>query len=354
MLGGRVFLAALLWAAIVVLGPPPALIQAEDLTSDSTASLLSRADLTGFLAEAKARTWKAPRIYSRWHVENVAKPDAHAEMMQARAIGRQFVDLLDGWAERVHLPADPKKDFDHAKVLLDFADWIGEPNGYGNVALAGRSRDIATVPLGRLTVNLEYPIEKVKELAARLQADEYDPSRRMEMLNGEIGMTVFVPDLRARKAGFSEIERTFAMGSILKRHRSNPDRNSPDPFVAAAMQAALASPMAQLSDLSFFDDDNIGTVGGIFTLSRMWEGKWHRYVGNESLNARALRKLVEWRSMVGYFPDSREGFRRAWDKYRNDNDPALYGHAWGACSRIRDGRWIDHDSFEMKSAKPAK
>jgi hypothetical protein len=326
----------------------------ESTTSEPMAACLARTDLAGFLAEAQEKGWKAPEIYSRWHVENIAPRQKRDEMLRARAFGKQLVDLLDQWAARLRPPAKSNEDYERAKLLLDLADWIGNPKCYGSIALAQRSQDIATMPMARLVVNLDFPMEKVKELVARLEASGYDPSTHMEMLNREAAMTIFTPDARVRDAGLSEITRTFAMGSILIRLRSNPDQKALDPEVASARRTALASPLAKLPDLSFFKDDDISSIGGVFTLSRMWEGKWHRYIGNGSTNVYVLPKLAEWRAVVGYFPDTLDEYRRAWDRYGDEKRRELYQYAWGTYSKIRVGKFLDQDSFEfeMKKSKP--
>jgi hypothetical protein len=313
------------------------------------AACLARTDLADFLAEARAKGWKAPYIYSRWHVENIAPPEKRDEMLRARAFGKQLVVLLDQWAARLRPPADLNEDYQGAKLLLDLADWIGNPKGYGNIALLQRSQDIATVPIGRLVVNLDFPMVKVKELTARLEAGGYDPSVQMEMLNHEAGAKLFTSASMDRSAMSSEITRTFAGGWILMRLRSDPDPKGID---ASARRTALASPLAKQPDLSFFKDDDIGTIGAVYTLSRMWEGKWHRYVGNGSTNVYVLPKLAEWREVVGLFPDALDDFRRVWDRYSNEKNRTMYWDAWLAYSQIRDRRFLDNDSLlEAKETK---
>jgi len=343
---GKSFCAALSVSILVGRGLPLA-SHADNTRSGPMAACLARTDLADFLAEARAKGWKAPYIYSRWHIQNIASPEKRDEMMGARAFGKQFVVLLDEWAARLRPPAPPNEDFEHATVLLDLADWIGKPKGYGNIALEQRSQDIAAMPIGRLTVNLDFPPEKVKALAARLEAGRLDRSVRLEMLNREAGATIFTPDMASE-----DLNRTFAGGKILLGLRRNPDRKAADAEIAWARRSALASPLAKLSDLSIFEDDDIGSIGAVFTLSRMWEGKWHEYVGNGSTNVYVLPKLAQWRGVVGYFPNTRDEFRRVWDRYGDEKNRAVYGHAWQAYSRIKDGRFLDNDSIlEADEAK---
>jgi hypothetical protein len=311
------------------------------------AACLVKTDLASFMAEVGANGWKAPYIYSRWHVETIAPPEKRDEIMRARAFGKQLVVLLDQWAERLRPAANPNEDYAHAKLLLDLADWIGEPKGYGNIALQQRSQDIATVPIGRLIINLDFPMEKVKGLVSQLEAGKLDRRVRLEMLNHEAGATIFTPDMASE-----DLNRTFAGARILLGLRRNPDRKAADAEIALARRTALASPLAKLSDLSIFEDDDIGSIGAVFTLSRMWEGKWHEYVGNGTQNIHALPKLAEWRAIVGYFPDTLDEYRRAWDRHGDENNRSTYAGAWGAHSQIKDGRWIDQDSFEeMREAE---
>jgi len=301
------------------------------------AAYAARADLPIFLRQAHTQAWKAPYLCSRWHVLNIASAEDRPEMMRARAFGKQLVGVLDQWAVKVRPATEPDEDYANAKTLLDLADWIGAPRGYGNIALAERSQDIATVPLSRLIVNLQYPLDKVQALVLRLYArGGWDPAAQAEMLNREAGGNVVSVEMAAEKA------RTFAGGQILMNLRKDPNHKG---YSTLTKKSVMASPLAKHSDLRIFEDDDAARIGGVYTLSRMWEGKWHLWVGNGSTNVYNLPMLFEFRRVVGYLPGTKEEFRRVWDRHSIEKNRTLYARAWTVYTAINEGRFLDHDTL---------
>ena len=77
------------------------------------------------------------------------------------------------------------------RTLLDLACWLGDTDGYGNLVLAYRARDVAQVGAARLIADLNYPVAQPAAQLARLTAPFDAPTVRGRVLNLELGSPLF-------------------------------------------------------------------------------------------------------------------------------------------------------------------
>ncbi len=334
-----------------------------------------------------AASHPAPLMPSSWHVANVTADARRPDEAAAAALGRTLAQQLATLAPSFQtLPAGDELRRQTAG-LCDVADWCEKAPGYGNVLLAQRARDLAAVGVARLAANLDYPLEKISPLAARLHPTGPGVAERQRLLNAEAGAEVF------RAADQGDLEATWAAGARLVAQSRQPA----PPRGGGARGAQLALLKAHLT---FFQDDP-PAMGVPATLAATWDCKWHKQVvdGLESRAAALAVALVEFRRVTGRFPvqpmlDSAEAtaavgrstaatmavpsgfqlvlpartsplgqraFVQAWQESpgsvpiahptqdpRRSHVPIL---AWTAFEAVRQGEFLDHDTASDRYRK---
>ncbi len=274
-------------------------------------ALVPEATLEAFLQATETNQWKAPVIYSQWHVEQIAAEDDRPVMLEARNFGKALAERLSEWRS---LMTDDVS-FDQLRLniegFLKLADWVMETRGYGNLFLAARCHDIATVGIGRLIVNLEYPLDIATGLLNALESSEYVPSVRQQILHQEAGVDLFVFASTQEADIKSSLEDTWNTGALFISVQEAPqlkaalEGNPPEGMEwlqSPTMQQILqrASPLLK-EHIAFFKDDMLPDV--VTTLS-MWDKKWHYkiMIGFRPLNIYYLNALATFRDAVGFFP----------------------------------------------------
>ncbi len=257
--------------------------------------------LLEYVIKSKA---KAPLIYSKWYVvERIAPKDPkQAEIEMAhREFGRSLLKSLESTSRELQGKLDSKERARKAKVLLDLADWVGEPPGYGNAWLFYRLQSLATVPLGYLIGDLGYPELEIKPLLDRLVGYPNDLKRNIRALNLEASQPIFkiaakmktddVYDPLLAPAWYGKCEEAFNW--LHTRYNY------------AIMQERAKSRSLLPPDLAFFIDDEAAYP---FTSLRQWDLKFHEkfVLGLVDRNIRALPSFFLFRQKVGRFPEKPE------------------------------------------------
>lgn len=310
--------------------------------------------LSEFLEAIEENKWKAPLISSQWYVDNNAPKDKRAVMSEAREFGCVLVNRLEEWAP---IMASAKSSEDNeriSKMFLQLADWLAVPKGYSNLFLAGRCQDIATVGIGRLLVDLDYPLARAEKLMKKFDVPWYSASMCLGVLNREAGVVLFTSNSKKEADIKKDINRIWTTGSLLlsarKVAKGRFSKKYKEKVKAEAMNyrgGLFESPLIQ-SNLDFFDDDAFSDIT-ISPISSYINGKYHsKYkVGFRSPHITKLEGLLIYRSKVGDFPKdtSKEGFRESWLPYRTSETEYVYVYAWGVFEAIRQGRFLDLDSL---------
>ncbi len=149
-------------------------------------------NLEVFLQTATNNKWRVPAIYSQWHIENVAEKSTVSEKKTAREFGADLVKRISVWAEDMHSASTSSDNFKESYLFLQLAHWASGSSGYGNSFIAARCQDIAKIGIGRLLLDLEYPIESINGLLGKLEQNWNMPSFRAKVLNQESGAEIFV------------------------------------------------------------------------------------------------------------------------------------------------------------------
>lgn len=286
---------------LIVLGV--GIVNAQSNTNDELKRIaamnaaLDGGGITGLLERAKEQSWRVPQIPSRWHVENVSKAEQKPVDVAAREFGKRLAQSLDQAAPSMQqLPAGEPL-YKETDRLLALSEWCAATDGYGNLFLAQRSLDLAAVGVARLAANLNFPIEKIDGLLARMNPAWMSIEANQRVLNQDAGAVIFTVLNR------DEMERTYGSGHRLLQEQRDPSlfaRRQKNP-----QQWRLVETPAVKANLSFFDPAESGQVKPTVTLLTTWDLNWHGalVVGLELQSIQKAKALAEFRKAIGAFPE---------------------------------------------------
>jgi hypothetical protein len=253
--------------------------------------------ITALLTKASEQSWKVPQIPSQWHVDNVSTPEQKPVNVAAREFGRKLAERLDDTAPKMQqLPAGDALH-DETVRLIELSDWCAATDGYGNVLLAQRSLDIASVGVARLAVNLDFPLKNIAGLLARMNPAWMSVEANQRVLNRDAGEAIFTTPNR------EEMERIYGSG-----HRLLEEKRDTNLFAERQKnprQWRLVETPAVKANLSFFDTAEVGQVKPTVTLLTTWNLNWHGRLiaGLELQSIQKAKALAEFRSAIGAFPE---------------------------------------------------
>lgn len=286
---------------IVVLGV--SIVNAQSNTKDelkriaAMSTALDGGGITGLLEKANEQSWRVPQIPSQWHVENVSKAEQKAVDVAAREFGKRLAQSLDQAAPSMQRLPVGEPLYNETSRLLGFSEWCAATDGYGNVFLAQRSLDLAAVGVARLAANLDYPIEKIDGLLARMNPAWMSIEANQRVLNQDAAAAIFTALDR------DEMERTYGSGQRLLAERSNPQLLVERKKNPQSWNRLIETPQIK-ANLSFFDGVEVGQVKPP-TLVNLWDRNWHLRIinGLELQSVRKAKALAEFRRNVGTFPE---------------------------------------------------
>ena len=359
--------------SLVVAAPfnPPDQSQVEKMSIQ-----LRQSSPSDFIQAVSSNRWSAPAIWSKWYVDHTGDNNVHDALVRNRVFGRVFVVRVDDWATDM-LDATSEQSVTNSSALLAVADWLASVEGYGNLLLASRCRDIAAVGIGRLVVDLGAPLESVSSLVKRLDAPWTGPVVRADVLNTEAGTNLFnvsgIPVAEAEK----RLQDIWRNGQLLRIKYSSPAAKAAFQGQTNAGFEVLSSMVQQkrfqpdetaifLQKLPFFADDPYSSIPRPVTLLNMWDAKRHEklVVGFDLQNATKLKALLAFRSVVGAFPANQDEFKSAWVSHITGSDHRInkekyhiFASAWQAYKEIKSGEFVDDDTREKRlnaqmTAKP--
>jgi hypothetical protein len=184
--------------------------------------------------------------------------------------------------------------------LVCLSEWCGAVEGYGNVFLARRCLDLASVGVARLTANLDFPMERIDRLLGRLQPAWMSPEANLRILNWEAGVPIFTTPDR------EEMERVWGAGNTAKHHKANPKLRE-DMVNSGIIKNTWSPPKiswAAEENLAFFNDTESSQIG-MPILFNVWDKKLHgAFVNGFGLqNVSMAVALAEFRKRIGAFPE---------------------------------------------------
>jgi hypothetical protein len=291
---------------------------------------------------------KTPQIRSHWH--NVSQGRQTLPQEQAK---RDFAQSLSGALTRsaaaIRSEPDLKKVAFEVEALLDLANWLAHEESYGTLLLSARCHDIASVGIGRLLLDLNYPNTRINALLARLNVPWYSAATRARVLNQELAAPVF-----STNGNDGDIEKrlseVWSAGVIAELRQRNPSVGRGD-----RIDKLLDTNPLIRSNAAFFATDSVSGA----KLDESWTFKLHdRFVyGLKPDNVSRVRALATFRTMVGGYPETPRlknhgyateqaaAFAEAWEPHAKvHGDEHLDVIAWHAFDALRNGRFTDADS----------
>lgn len=329
------------------------------------------------LTHVREKETRAPVIYSQWYVDRLARESPKkAELEQARRdFGKTVLKSLEATSAALLEPSDTKTREHMAEVLLDLADWFGEPPGYGNALLFWRCQNMATVPLAHLIADLSYPEEALVTMVGRLIAFPEEVKRNVRVLNQEAPEPVF--------AAPQSVKSCVGVWDVMERARRG-DR------IVAPLQWAWYRKVHEIhkwhkgrrksrfltsgkdlrdqlpEDLAFFCDDAPSLIPKPFTTLKQWDKKYHRrlFLGLGSRNIRNVRAFLLFRRKVRSFPTkppawwkpgdsvlptpTEAAFSEAWIPFRGELGTATYSPAAKTYVAVQRNTFYDEDTRQTK------
>ncbi len=315
--------------------------------------LLATNSIEEFVVCVESNHLNAPLMPSQWFISTVTQESSRERLTTARSFGESLLKRLDSYSTEVVVKSDLSLTERQADILLRLACWIGSVEGYGNTIIASRVQDLATVAVGRLVVNTNYPMAKVLSLVDRFGGKWYGANSRAAVLDEEIGEEVFAPVLAKESADENALANVWIVGFLKNAEKK---KKIPLGFELRGVDTNIVNGTAISRHLGFFLDST--PVGDLTTLER-WNLKQHeRFVwGVEaSKNMENLRMLARFRELIGFFPasvpyknhpfhtQSEAAFEYVWRPHRKKEGP-IYGVAASMYESIQDGEFLDQDTW---------
>lgn len=325
---------------------------------------ISQQGIAAFVDRMRSSHWKTPFIPSKWYMENIADDAARKDIATAREFGRELAKALSAYAADADQQLPAQRIEDKAKLLLDLSDWCAGNQGVGNVLLAQRCYDIASIFQIRLVADLVVPLKTVTELDRRFSLTWLNATARASILNREAGASLFAvanfDEIRAQQ----HLEKVWSSGLRLLFEKKHPDQKAVRMAAGKDVTDKFIDSDLLAEKLGFFIDDIYDGKGR--TLEHEWDRKWHQRLVNglDSQNVKKAHALLEFRSMVGDFPTQdnpsspwRGGLgafavawqekivrtagmtNEDWNVYR-----VKYAVAWTAFEELQQGAFKDADS----------
>lgn len=337
---------SLCWTLLFAIGCQTVSAQSTEL--DAVRGLNSYLQKNGVIVFAQAVSenhWRTPTISSRWYVERVVvSGDAPLER-EKRDFGKALEARISELVPQLHASRDVTETYRRSALLIQLADWLSVSEGYGNLVLAARCKDVATVGLGPLVANLDFPMEKLAGLLTSLAPPT--SSLRARVLNQEAGVELF-----STTTTQDELESVWRSGALLMLEQANPKLR--ETRLSHPEVKVVETPSIKRS-LPFFVDDDLPMPP---TTANLWSRKNHERLvtGLDVPNARKLLALAAFRQAVKAFPtkptyrphdfesDGKAAFDEAWRPHATPETHALFALAWLTFDLIQRGQFLDQDT----------
>jgi hypothetical protein len=361
-------IAAMLAMVTISLAQPPA-ARATPPTAAQIATMQAEVEqhgLQAFNAAALANGWQAPIMPSAWYVTNVSPADQRAYYTAARDLGSALLTAIDAWAPAMR--TDGSTDvLSKATALIDLAYWLGTTDGYANLILSQRARDVAATGLTRRVADLNVPLAETAAQLQRMHAPFDEPQPRARVLNFEAGNPLFPDDAATSDAALASVWSGRVASAELNR-LPTPALTPNDVNAAAQDMRDFAAvfgitPAApQPTDVFFRDDPPVSPQ----TTRTAWALKQHERLLGSMMpqNVYGLETLMQFREVVGDFPlqpavrqstilsPGEEAFANAWRPHIGSATFNLGRPAWAVYDRIQRGQFLDADSMQVILTSP--
>jgi hypothetical protein len=343
-------------------------------TADQIAAIqttVQQQGLAALLASANINGWQAPVIPSAWYIEHTCPSDQKALAQAGRDFGLTVLQAIHMWAPMMFTDTNDAV-YSNASTLVDLAYWLGGSEGYGNLVLAHRARDVAVTGLGRLVADVNYSLAGPQVLVGRCRASFDAPAVRARVLNVEAGALLFPTDPNVTQGSIDDVWIRAQLQAALFAQRQLPTPGSGlmDEGTRAQLEQDRAQAIALGIDVdhpnqnaAFFQDDLRTSPA---TTMNQWTKKWHEHFIGVGIpqNLTGVEMLLKFRQTIGDLPqrpqkrmdttvsEGEDAFVQAWMPYLLTSAPVDIGAgAWQVYQRIQQGTFMDEDAAAVFVAR---
>ena len=310
---------------------------------------LDEVGLWGFFDTAQSNQWAAPKIHSQCWVDWLPTDQEKLKRLERgrRDFGLGIVKAVEREALHTLLPTSTVERANQATRLLNFSDWVGKPDGYGNLAIKRRVDNLACIPIGHLVANLDYPMEKIEALFARFETEGGWLRMQRNVLNEESPHKYDArtkDELAVQWHGYFR-KAAFAFKEAKGRYPYNHSESLELP-----------------REISFYCEDE--TSPPPQTLATKWNTKRHYIfcvMGYEDTITERVKNFLLFRKTIGRFPEKpsrplglfkgeeiREAFYEAWMPHEKKYSKKGSGAA-RSFTDIQRNAFMDYDTSELVS-----
>lgn len=347
------------------LAAPPTIVDVQAMRAN-----VEQQGLAAFMAETTSNSWQAPVMPSAWYLDHGSPADQRPYYEAARDLGSALLTAIDAWAPLMRTDG-PDDVLTKATVLVDVAYWVNTAEGYANVDLGGRARDVAITGLARRVADLNVPLGPTKAQVARCNAPFDAPIIFARILNFEAGAALFptTPDVTDVVLGqiWGGRRAQMRLREILAipTPASTPGTAWISSQEERRLLEFLVTPGQPDPTDTFFLDDEEPTPGPN-TTRKFWNKKYHQGVLGSQLpqNVFGAETLIQFREVIGAFPlqpvqrketiasSGEEAFADAWRPHLGTATLNLGRAAWSVYEGIQDGSFVDFDTMVTRANPP--
>jgi hypothetical protein len=317
---------------------------------------LQRLGLEAFVVACRGSNWPSPWMPSKWRCNSIRDQRELLRVEASRALGLELIAQIEIKADDARSQKEPAQAASASRFWFELADWCAATTGYGNLLLARRCADIASVPLSHLVANESVDAATLGSFDKWLQQPWDLPEVRRKILNDEAQAEVF-PLAKDQQKMLTDIWAK-GLGLLFDQALPGERKRAPASFLHEPQVSVSVLPA---QGLRFFRDEDSAAPP---TTGARWDVKQHGLIlvdGVQLANLRRIKPLLAYRKVLGKFPQEPykqsafyPGLEGAFDEEwraiaaRHADFPEQTGHAaWSAYADIKKGWFVDYE-YQLK------
>ncbi|MFO1490105.1 MAG: hypothetical protein U1F77_01260 [Kiritimatiellia bacterium] len=251
-----------------------------------SADELTALGLKAYLLKAQANHTPTPRINSRWAElrslrGSSSQVDTNA-MQSASDFGLAMAKLMTEQANHARATTNTNELVDICTNMLETAAWIAGQPGYGNMLLASRAYDVASLCVVKLAADDAFPLEKTQALTDKFDWSWGSLENRRRILHEATLGKYYEP----RPTPYSEEDFAVIWAQCFSLFRKHEGQAMPP-------------------ELEIFGAQEISSGESQFMPETTWNKRVYSIfglVGFGSVNYRNAKMLCNYRRHFGPFP----------------------------------------------------
>ena len=275
-----------------------------------------------FFSEARKANVSPPRIHSKYWVDTLLEDEQEKRRLEYayRDFGLELAKQLGDKAIDIYDHPHPAAETNRLGWLLDVAEWLNAPGGYGNYRIKRRLRYISGVVLARVITDDSVPLDEIGKQLERIIDEKQDAIERADVLFEESRGEMDVRDMASRFSNDGDFEIPWSVGlRAAYRHFGSMDCL----FKYGQCRNRVNT---EKTKYSFFCEDK--ELPRVRSVVNTWDYKQHYTTcihQGGGLNMDTLRNLYLFRKIVGRLPS----IPNSGDEYHDhDATVAIFKEVW--------------------------